>query len=46
MGWSIEIKVSAAKTINKLDAHHRERIRDFLKKQSTQSSPRTTGKAL
>jgi mRNA interferase RelE/StbE len=46
MEWRIEIKAKAAQTINKLDTQHRERIRDFLKKQSSQSNPRTTGKAL
>lgn len=46
MQWRIELKAKAAQAINKLDTQHRERIRTFLKKQSTQSNPRATGKAL
>lgn len=46
MEWRIELKAKAAHAINKLDVQHRERIREFLKKLSTQSNPRTTGKAL
>lgn len=46
MQWRVELKAKAAQAINKLDAQHRERIRAFLKAQSTQSNPRATGKAL
>lgn len=46
MQWRVELKAKAAQAINKLDAQHRERIRAFLKKQSTQRNPRATGKAL
>lgn len=46
MQWRVELKAKAAQAINKLDAQHRERIRAFLKVQSTQSNPRATGKAL
>ncbi|WP_262967173.1 type II toxin-antitoxin system RelE family toxin [Methylobacter psychrophilus] len=46
MEWRIELKAKAAHAINKLDIQHRERIREFLKKLSTQSNPRATGKAL
>ena len=46
MEWRIELKAKASQAINKLDVQQRERIRDFLKKQSTQSNPRATGKAL
>ena len=46
MQWRIELKAKAAQAINKLDAQHRERIRAFLKAQSSQSNPRANGKAL
>ncbi len=46
MEWRIELKAKAAQAINKLDVQQRKRIRDFLKKQSIQSNPRATGKAL
>ncbi|MFZ2451389.1 MAG: type II toxin-antitoxin system RelE/ParE family toxin [Methylovulum miyakonense] len=46
MQWRVELKAKAAQAINKLDAPQRERIRAFLKKQSTQTNPRATGKAL
>ncbi|GEM_PF-6815729 len=42
MQWRVELKAKAAQAINKLDAPQRERIRAFLKKQSTQTNPRAT----
>lgn len=46
MGWQIEIKKSAAKQIQKLDAVVQKRIVSFLGQLATSVNPRLSGKAL
>lgn len=46
MPWSIKLKASAAKVINKLDKPVRDRIKIFLDQLAQQDNPRISGKAL
>ena len=46
MGWKIEIKKSAVKQIQKLDAVVQKRIIVFLNQLAASANPRSSGKAL